>query len=750
MAAQHDFYDFIVVGSGAGGGPLACNLASAPEGYRVALLEAGTDPARLADSKTFYNYSVPGLHTRATEDPTISWEFFVQHYEKKERQSKDFDSKYNKENGGIFYPRAAAVGGCTSHHAMVTLTPHNDDWKRMQEVIDDPESKASWAPEKMRQYFERLEDCQYLPRTGPPTNRDAATRHGFGGWLPLSMPDPTLAVTDPYLLRILLRAFLVAEMDAHPPGKVGADAEDALSEQGRLRGALGRLLRAGQKAAERLPNSARGLFDVLTKEIEKRHNDPERRKEDADALTLLNSYVHEVPELLQLFQLALAWLDPNRWFDSDGERVGAFSTPASVLHGTRTGVRERILAVQALYPDRLHLITGALVTEILFKDGPPLEAVGVKYIPKERLYHATPKKHRLRFLVDPREVRVRPGGEVILAGGTFNTPQLLMLSGLGPKEHLTAKKIKVRCDLPGVGQNLQDRYEVGVVAELSQDLGVLKGAQFHAPGDGPDDKPGAPPGPPDPALQEWMNHRGVYASNGVVLTIIKRSKQVVKSSEVPDLFIFGLPGNFKGYATGYSREIQAEKQDGKWVENHHRFTWAILKGRTQNIGEHAGYVRLRSKNARERPEINFRYFDEGSPDWEQDMKALIEGVRFVRKIMKDPNLKARIVWPKPEDLEDDDKLRAFILRESWGHHACGTCKIGKADDKDAVLDGDFRVRGVKNLRVVDASVFPKIPGFFIIMSIYMISEKASAVILRDHNPPKDYKVKDWPAKPAVP
>ena len=60
-----------------------------------------------------------------------------------------------------------------------------------------------------------------LPRTGPPTNRDAATRHGFGGWLPLSMPDPTLAVTDPYLLRILLRAFLVAEMDAHPPGKAG-------------------------------------------------------------------------------------------------------------------------------------------------------------------------------------------------------------------------------------------------------------------------------------------------------------------------------------------------------------------------------------------------------------------------------------------------------------------------------------------------------------------------------------------------
>ena len=81
------------------------------------------------------------------------------------------------------------------------------------------------------------------------------------------------------------------------------------------------------------------------------------------------------------------------------------------------------------------------------------------------------------------------------------------------------------------------------------------------------------------------------------------------------------------------------------------------------------------------------------------------------------------------DLGDTDKLRDFIQREAWGHHACGTCKIGK--DKDAVLDGDFRVRGVENLRVVDASAFPDIPGFFIVLPIFMISEKASDVILAD-------------------
>src|SRR5437764_1066061 len=103
MAAE---YDFIVVGSGAGGGPLACNLALAPEGYRVALLEAGTDPAVIPDTPTFYNYSVPGLHTRATEDPAMSWEFFVRHYSDETRHSKTYDSKFDKDNKGIFYPRA--------------------------------------------------------------------------------------------------------------------------------------------------------------------------------------------------------------------------------------------------------------------------------------------------------------------------------------------------------------------------------------------------------------------------------------------------------------------------------------------------------------------------------------------------------------------------------------------------------------------------------------------------------------------
>src|SRR5438105_7441186 len=87
-------YDFIVVGSGAGGGPLACNLALAPEGFRVALLEAGGDPALVPQTYHYYNYSIPGLHAHASEDEEMSWKFFVQHYSDPARRTREYDSKY--------------------------------------------------------------------------------------------------------------------------------------------------------------------------------------------------------------------------------------------------------------------------------------------------------------------------------------------------------------------------------------------------------------------------------------------------------------------------------------------------------------------------------------------------------------------------------------------------------------------------------------------------------------------------------
>src|SRR5688572_11449558 len=98
---QPDF-DYIVIGSGAGGGPLAVRLAEA--GYRVGLIEAGKQP----EQKWF---DVPVFHAWASEHPDISWEFFVKHYEDQARSENDLN--WDKDNGGIFYPRAGTLGGCT-------------------------------------------------------------------------------------------------------------------------------------------------------------------------------------------------------------------------------------------------------------------------------------------------------------------------------------------------------------------------------------------------------------------------------------------------------------------------------------------------------------------------------------------------------------------------------------------------------------------------------------------------------------
>ena len=116
-----------------------------------------------------------------------------------------------------------------------------------------------------------------------------------------------------------------------------------------------------------------------------------------------------------------------------------------------------------------------------------------------------------------------------------------------------------------------------------------------------------------------------------------------------------------------------------------------------------------------------------------DLDAVVAGIRFVRSLTA-PLIEQGIIAEEEHPgkaLQSDQELRDYVRYNAWGHHASCTCPIGSDDDPMAVLDSDFRVRGIKGLRVVDASVFPRIPGFFIVSSIYMIGEKAADVILGD-------------------
>jgi choline dehydrogenase len=157
--------DYIIVGSGAGGGPLAANLART--GFSVLLLEAGGDPCSINDMGRWM-YEVPIFHGLATEYADCAWNYYVHHYSDPQRRKKD--AKYVPQMDGVWYPRAGTLGGCTAHNAMITVLPQASDWNRIADITGD----ASWSAENMRHYFARLENCRYIPNPDSPKGKSRA------------------------------------------------------------------------------------------------------------------------------------------------------------------------------------------------------------------------------------------------------------------------------------------------------------------------------------------------------------------------------------------------------------------------------------------------------------------------------------------------------------------------------------------------------------------------------------------------
>ena len=630
-------FDYIVVGSGAGGGPLAARLARA--GFKVLLLEAGGDPC--ADDKLGkLMYEVPIFHGLSTEYPHCQWDYFVRHYEDPKLQAKDSKIVEVDDQPRIWYPRAGTLGGCTSHNAMITVTPQNSDWDYIAQLTGD----SSWRADNMNKYFTKLENCHYVPKPGSfryivrgllwsliglwhgrKDWRDWRHGHGFEGWLNTSEADPRLVLKDWAIVRILTKAV-----------------------KRTLKGRLGK-----------------PILSILTR------------------------------------------LDPNDVRGNIDAREGLAFTPLAVANGKRNGPREFLLKTKEEYPDNLTIKLHSLASRVLFEGK---RAVGVEIYEGKHLYEADPEA-RNGNAGDFEKHQVFASREVIICAGAFNTPQLLKLSGVGPAEELKKFNIDPVVDLPGVGENLQDRYEVGVVAEFEKPFVLLEGgATFAPPEDG---------GTPDPYFSMWESGKGIYTTNGALLGILMRSSPNLKE---PDLYVFALPGYFKGYMPGYSKQFERLRS---------RFTWAVLKAYTKN---HAGRVTLQSNDPRKWPMIDFHYFTEGNDTKGEDLDAVVAGVGFVREMNKYVGKHTELV--PGSDYLDTNKLKQFIQDEAWGHHASCTCKIGADNDPMAVLDSRFRVRGVQGLRVVDASVFPKIPGYFIVSAIYMISEKAADVIIEDAGGPK--------------
>ncbi|MEO8309407.1 MAG: GMC family oxidoreductase N-terminal domain-containing protein [Pseudomonadota bacterium] len=359
--------------------------------------------------------------------------------------------------------------------------------------------------------------------------------------------------------------------------------------------------------------------------------------------------------------------------DANGLEQDGISRMEATTGGGKRSSTARAYIYPAMRRPNLTIKTGALAKRVLISNA---RATGVE------------------FLQDGQAQTVHAQREIIVCGGAYNSPQLLMLSGVGRPDELREWGIAPVHELPGVGRNLSDHPNIINEYELIGDEGLTRHLRLdRAIGQ----------------MTRWfITQGGPFASTGTAANVFTRTRAGL---DQPDVQMMCLP-------ISHTAKI--------WTPGLQRKPGFRLSVRTGYLQPQSrGWVKLRSGDPREAPRILINMFAEPG-----DLDAMVRALKFSRSIYAQSPLREMIrsETQPGSDRQSDQDLRDYI-RLNAGHrsHPVGTCRMG--NDSDAVVDAQLRVRGIAGLRIADASVMPEVPSGNTNLPSIMIGEKAVDLIL---------------------